>query len=114
MTVLYRTFQTDPLPRKALLDTSLLKSLAYLTTYPHNCRRPLGRPDRRLCEKGGPMSDNVNPVFDYRREVQDYLRSCEHLLAAATTPPSLTGEELAMIGYYMAYIQKLLPVSDEN
>jgi hypothetical protein len=58
------------------------------------------------------MADN--PVFRYRQEVQDYLRSCEHLLSAATTPPSLTEEELAMIGYYVAELQKLLPVSDKK
>ena len=55
------------------------------------------------------MSDN--PVFAYRREVQDYLRSCEHLLSAATTSPSLTDEELAMIGYYVAEVQKILPIA---
>lgn len=38
----------------------------------------------------------------------------EHLLSAATAPPSLTEEELAMIGYYVAQVQKLLPVSDEK
>ena len=53
------------------------------------------------------------PIFDYRREVQDFLRSCEHLLAAAASPPSFTEEELGMIGYYTAQLQKLLPVSDE-
>ncbi len=58
------------------------------------------------------MSDN--PILAYRREVQEYLRSCEHLLVAATEPPSLTEEELAMIGYYVAQLQKLLPVSDEK
>ncbi len=54
-----------------------------------------------------------NPIFAYRPEVQDYLRSCEHLLVAATEPPSLTVEELAMIGYYVAQLQKLLPVSEK-
>jgi hypothetical protein len=52
-----------------------------------------------------------NPVFTYRREVQDYLRSCEHLLAAASAPPPLTQEELAMVQYYVAEVQKILPVS---
>ena len=60
------------------------------------------------------MAHSHNPVFDYRREVQDFLRSTEHLLSAATAPPSLTEEELAMIGYYVAELQKLLPVSDEK
>ena len=58
------------------------------------------------------MSDN--PVLAYRREVQAYLRSCEHLLSAARIPSSLTEEEWAMIGYYVAEIQKLLPVSDKK
>jgi hypothetical protein len=55
------------------------------------------------------MSDN--PVLAYRREIQDYLRSCEHLLAAAATPPSFTHEELAMVTYYVAEVQKILPVT---
>ena len=54
------------------------------------------------------MSDN--PVLAYRQEVQDYLRSCERLIAAAISFPSFTQEELAMIGYYAAEIQKILPV----
>jgi hypothetical protein len=54
------------------------------------------------------MSDN--PVFAYRREIQDYLRSCEHLIAAASNPPPFTQEELAMIGYYAAEVQKILAV----
>jgi hypothetical protein len=56
------------------------------------------------------MSDN--PVLAYRREVQEYLRASEHLLVAAAEPPSLTEEEVAMIGYYAAEIQKILPVPD--
>jgi hypothetical protein len=54
------------------------------------------------------MSDN--PVFAYRHEVQTYLRACEHLLAASTVSPPLTEEERAMIGYYMAELQKILAV----
>jgi hypothetical protein len=53
------------------------------------------------------MSDN--PVLAYRREAQAYFRSCEHLLAAAVTSP-FSEEELAMIGYYAAEVQKILPV----
>ena len=52
-----------------------------------------------------------NPVFAYRREVQDYLRSCEHLLAAAATSAPFTQEEMAMIGYYAAEVQKILAVT---
>ena len=54
------------------------------------------------------MSDN--PFLAYHREVQDYLRSSEHLLAAAATS-QLSEEELAMVGYYVAEVQKILPVS---
>ena len=54
------------------------------------------------------MSDN--PVFAYRHEVQNYLRACEHLLAAATTSPPFTQEELVMMRYYAAEIQKILAV----
>ena len=56
------------------------------------------------------MSDN--PVLAYHREVQQYLRSCEHLLSAlATSPFSLSEEELSMVQYYAAEIQKILPVT---
>jgi hypothetical protein len=55
------------------------------------------------------MSDN--PLLTYRREVQDYLRSCEHLLAAAASLPSFSEEELSMVRYYAAEVQKILPVT---
>jgi len=58
------------------------------------------------------MSDN--PVLAYRDEVQVYLRSCEYLLAAATTSPPFIHEELAMIGYCVAEVQKILAVSTEK
>jgi hypothetical protein len=54
------------------------------------------------------MSDN--PVLAYRREIQEYLRSCEHLLAAAATS-SFSEDELAMVRYYAADLQKIVPVS---
>jgi hypothetical protein len=54
------------------------------------------------------MSDN--PVLTFRREIQDYLRSCEHLLAAATSPPAFTEEELSMVTYYVVEVQKILAV----
>lgn len=60
------------------------------------------------CEKGGRMSDNQ--VLAYRQEVQDYLRSWEHLLAAAAALP-FSEEELSMVGYYAAEVQKILPVT---
>ena len=55
------------------------------------------------------MSDN--PVLAYRRKAQAYLRSCEHLLAAATSFPSFSEEELSMVAYYAAEVQKILAVS---
>ena len=55
------------------------------------------------------MSDN--PILAYRKEVQEYLRSCEHLLAAAISPPALSEEELSMVKYYAAEVQKILPVT---
>jgi hypothetical protein len=58
------------------------------------------------------MSDN--PVFAYRREVQEYLRASEHLLAAATSRPPFTEEELAMIRYYVAEVQKIHNGSSEK
>jgi hypothetical protein len=48
-----------------------------------------------------------SPFFPYREEVERYLRSCEDLLAAATTSP-FSKEERAMMGYYVAEIQNLL------
>ena len=55
------------------------------------------------------MSDN--PISAYRREIQDYLRSCERLLAAAAALPSFSEEELAMVRYYAAEVQKILAVT---
>ena len=55
------------------------------------------------------MSDN--PILAYRREIQEYLRSCEHLLAAVTSLPPFSEEELAMVRYYAAEVQEILPVS---
>jgi hypothetical protein len=59
------------------------------------------------CEKGGRHVGQ--PSSPYRREAQAYLRSCEHPLAAAATS-QFSEEELAMIGYYAAEVQKILPV----
>lgn len=103
---------------KALPATPCLtrsSNLVRLSFYYHtNADGLLEGPTADKCEKGGLlMSDN--PVFAYRREIQDYLRSCEHLLAAAVTSPQpFTKEELAMVGYYAAEIQKILPVSAER
>jgi len=43
-----------------------------------------------------------NSLSDYRKEVQDYLRSCEYLLASATSSdsPRLSKEERGIIAHY--------------
>ena len=58
------------------------------------------------------MSDN--PVLAYRREVQEFFQSSEHLLAAALSFPEYTEDEVAMIGYYLAEMQKTLVVLTEK
>ena len=58
------------------------------------------------------MSDN--PVLAYRREAQEFFQSAEHLLAAALSFPGYTEDEVAMIGYYLAEIQKTLAVLTEK
>ena len=48
------------------------------------------------------MSDNL--VFDYRKEVQDYLESCEYLLAATASsnnrPLSKDERSIIAIAHY--------------
>jgi hypothetical protein len=77
---------------------------------PHTSNTPadglLEGPTADTCEKGGRFMSN-SPFFPYREEVERYLRSCEDLLAAATTSP-FSKEERAMMGYYVAEIQNLL------
>ena len=53
-----------------------------------------------------------SPLSTYRKEVQDYLRSCEYLLAAMSvpTPSGFSNEELDIVGYYVAELQKTLAV----
>ena len=58
------------------------------------------------------MSDN--PVLAYRREAQEFFQSSEHLLAAALSCPGYTEDEVAMIGYYLAELQKTLAVLTEK
>ena len=82
------------------------KRIFSLTTLPHICRRPPGRPDRR---GGLRMPDTSFPrtdVQEYRKEVLDYLHSCEHLLAAAALPgnPPLSKEERGVITRYAVEI----------
>ena len=55
------------------------------------------------------MPDNPFPrkeVQEYRKEVLDYLRSCEHLLAATALPdnPPLSKEERGVITRYAVEI----------
>lgn len=60
-------------------------------------------------EKGGcPMSESALPRF--RHEVQNYLRSCEHLLSVPAAPhnPPFTPDELHIINYYAAEIAKMV------
>jgi hypothetical protein len=47
-----------------------------------------------------------SPLPSIRKEVQDYVNSCEHLLAAATMPttPSFSKQELELLDYYAAEI----------
>jgi hypothetical protein len=46
------------------------------------------------------------------KEVQDYLRCCEHLLAAAIAPntPPFSREELVMLEYYADEVAKIVAV----
>lgn len=46
----------------------------------------------------------------FRPEVQDYLRSCEHLLSVPVAPhnPPFTEEELLVVNYYAAEVTKML------
>ena len=49
------------------------------------------------------------PPMSYRKEVQEYLRSCEHLIAAALqlNHPPFSPEELEMVEYYAVEIAKM-------
>ena len=52
------------------------------------------------------------PFSAFREEVQRYLRSCEHLIAA--TPPLLSPEEWAIVKFYVAEIEKILAASTKK
>jgi hypothetical protein len=59
--------------------------------------------------KGGcPMSESPLPTL--RKEVEDYLRSCEHLISVpvASHQPPFSPDELAMLKYYAAEVVKML------
>ena len=52
------------------------------------------------------------PLPRIRKEIQDYARSSEHLLAAATTPDNapFSQEELDLIEYYITeLVHRILP-----
>jgi len=72
----------------------------YAHTLATNADGLLKGPTADKCEKGGrPMANSPFPAF--RKEVQDYLRSCEHLISAVISPnsPVLSKEELEMVEY---------------
>lgn len=52
----------------------------------------------------------------FRKEVQDYLHSCENLLAALSTPDTagFSMEERDMLRYSVAELQKVLVVWDQQ
>jgi hypothetical protein len=59
-------------------------------------------------EKGGcPLSDT--PSFSFRKEVQDYTRSCEYLLSSAGNGdnPPFTPDEQWIVAYYQAELGNL-------
>lgn len=70
---------------------------------------PQEGPTADKCEKGGRLMSD--PFFPFRKEAEIYFRSCENLLSAATAPPPFSQQELAMIGHYVAEVQKLVAVS---
>ena len=57
------------------------------------------------------------PLPFVRKDVQDYLSACEHLLAVAVEPttPRLSNEELKLLEYYAAEIaEKILLLQVQN
>ena len=54
--------------------------------------------------------------LSFRKEVQDYLRSCENLLAALSEPMTsrFSKEELEVLGYTVAELQKVLVICDKQ
>jgi hypothetical protein len=51
-----------------------------------------------------------SPFPSLRQEIQNYLRSCEHLLSipAASHNPPFTSEELQIMNYYGAEMAKMV------
>ena len=54
------------------------------------------------------MSDSL--LLPLRQDVQNYLRSCEHLLSAAVTPhnPPFSQDELQIVNYYVGEVAKMV------
>jgi hypothetical protein len=50
--------------------------------------------------------------LSFRKEVLDYLRSCESLLTALSEPQAarFSNDELEVLGYSMAELQKVIEV----
>jgi hypothetical protein len=61
-----------------------------------------------LVKKGGLPMDSSSLAF--RKEVLDYVRSCEHLFAALSMPSAspFSKEELDVLEYSVVELQKLL------
>jgi hypothetical protein len=62
-------------------------------------------------EKGGGTMPGGPAFPSLRQEVQNYLRSCEHLLsvpAASHNNPSFTSDELQIVNYYAAEVAKMV------
>lgn len=51
-----------------------------------------------------------SPLPHFRKEVQNYLRSCEHLISVPAAPqnPPFTPDELQIMEYYAAEVVKML------
>ena len=67
-------------------------------------------PTADFCEKGGrPM---VSTALSFRKEVLDYLSTCDQLLAVlgTTSASRFSKEELEVLEYSVAELQKVLVV----
>ena len=51
-----------------------------------------------------------SPLPTFRKEVLNYLQSCEHLLAVPVAPyyPPFTQDELQMVDYYAKEVAQML------
>jgi hypothetical protein len=78
------------------------------TSHPQPTDGLLEGPTADDCEKGGGRM-SASPLPTFRKEVQNYLRSSEHLwsVAAADHPP-FTAEELQIVNYYAAEVAQMV------